>query len=88
MRNVLALAGWIDRLVTCIGRVGAWAVALLVLVTIFDILTRNASQSEWPWLRDLIARQQAWFGSTMLQELEWHLHTVLFTLCLGMVYLR
>lgn len=74
-------------LVVRTGRIAAWAGLALVLVTTFDVVARNLSQSEWAALRDAVAAQQAWMGSTKLQELEWHLHTVLFAFCLGWAYL-
>ena len=77
----------IRRFVEGTGRIAAWAGLALVLVTVFDVITRNFSQSDWGLLRDAVAEQQAWLGSTRLQELEWHLHTVLFAFCLGWAYL-
>ena len=59
-----------------------------MLVTVFDVVTRNFSQSSWDILRNLSSTQQKWFGSTLLQELEWHLHTVLFLFCLGYAYIK
>ena len=37
---------------------------------------------------DVITRRFLVLGSTKLQEGEWHLHAVLFLLCLGFAYLR
>lgn len=78
----------VAAVVAAAGRIAAWAGLALVLVTVFDVATRNLSQSGVAAMRDLAAIQQAWIGSTKLQELEWHLHTVLFTFCLGWAYLR
>lgn len=88
MRRLTRIADALDGLVVGIGRAAAWAVVALILVTVFDVITRNFSQSGFEAVRDLIALQQRWFGSTRLQELEWHLHTVLFAFCLGFAYLR
>lgn len=88
MVRIAAIARALDRIVVRIGRVAAWAGLLLVLVTIFDVATRNMSQSPWDWLRRASAAQQEIFGSTQLQELEWHLHTVLFLFCLGYAYVK
>lgn len=81
-------ARFLDRLIVRIGRVTAWAGLLLVLVTVFDVITRNMSQAPWEILQRFSAAQQALFGSTQLQELEWHLHTVLFLFCLGYAYVK
>ncbi|MDE0718889.1 MAG: TRAP transporter small permease subunit, partial [Rhodospirillaceae bacterium] len=36
---------------------------------------------------DVVSRRFFVLGSTKLQELEWHLHTVLFIFCLGYAFL-
>lgn len=70
------------------GRIAAWAGLALIAVTLFDVITRNLSQAAWQPLSDFAAWQQSAFGSTPLQELEWHLHTVLFLFCLGFAYVK
>jgi len=62
----------LDQVITKIGKIAAWAGLGLILVTIFDVVTR----------RFLV------LGSTKLQEAEWHLHVILFALCLGYAYLK
>ena len=88
MNYLFRLASKIENAVVRIGRIAAWAGLFLVLVTVFDVVTRNFSQSSWDILRNLSAAQQNWFGSTLLQELEWHLHTILFLFCLGYAYIK
>jgi TRAP-type mannitol/chloroaromatic compound transport system permease small subunit len=88
MHSILWISDAISRFVVRIGKIAAWAGLALILVTVFDVIMRQFSQSEWGLLRELVARQQDWFGSTKLQELEWHIHTVLFALCLGFAYLQ
>lgn len=88
MARLTNLATGLDRFVVRVGRIAAWAGLLLVLVTIADVTMRSATQSSWEFLRDLSAAQQRIFGSTALQELEWHLHTVLFLFCLGYAYIK
>lgn len=87
MRALVSIANVIDLIVTKVGKFFAWAGFLLIMVTIFDVLTRSFTQTSWESLRELIAWQQAEFGSTKLQELEWHFHTALFALCIGWTYL-
>jgi len=60
------------RLVSFIGKVGAWASILMILV----ILT------------DVVLRRYFVIGSAKLQELEWHLHGILFLTTLGYGYLE
>ena len=37
---------------------------------------------------DVVTRKFFVLGSTKLQEMEWHLHTLLFAFCLGYAYLK
>lgn len=62
----------IDRLLSRIARVAAWAGVALIGITIFDVVTRRFFV----------------LGSTKLQELEWHMHAVLFALLIGFAYLK
>jgi TRAP-type mannitol/chloroaromatic compound transport system permease small subunit len=84
---MIRLVERLDRFVVATGKFAAWAGVALVFVTIFDVVTREFTQSSWTTLRTFSEWQQSHFGSTMLQELEWHLHTVLFMLCLGWAYI-
>jgi TRAP-type mannitol/chloroaromatic compound transport system permease small subunit len=78
----------IDRAIARIAGIAAWAALALVAVTVFDVATRGLGQSSVAAFRDFSAWQQGWAGSTRLQEMEWHLHTILFLLCLGWAYAR
>lgn len=71
MEWLVRVSEFLDRAVTRTGRLAAWLGVLLMLVVVFDVVTR----------RFLV------LGSTKLQELEWHLHAVLFLFCLGFAYL-
>lgn len=62
----------LSRIVAGIGKAGAWAALALMLV----ILT------------DVILRRYFVIGSAKLQELEWHLHGILFLTTLGWGYLE
>lgn len=62
----------IDRLLSRIAKVAAWAGVALIGITIFDVVTRRFFV----------------LGSTKLQELEWHMHVVLFALLIGFAYLK
>lgn len=88
MERLTRIASALDKFVVSVGRIAAWAGLLLVLVTVGDVTMRSASQSSWDVLRTLSAAQQNFFGSTQLQELEWHLHSVLFLFCLGYAYVK
>jgi TRAP-type mannitol/chloroaromatic compound transport system permease small subunit len=62
----------VDRFVSFIGMAGGWLLFVLTAVVCFDVITRKFFV----------------FQSTFLQELEWHLHTVIFFLAIPMAYLR
>ena len=72
MQQLLALEKFLSRIVMGIGRAGAWIAIPLMVIILFDVITR----------RFLV------LGSTKLQEGEWHLHAMLFLLCMGFVYLK
>lgn len=72
MYFLLRVAEFLDRVVIGVGRVGAWMAIPLMIVIVFDVITRRFFV----------------LGSTKLQEGEWHLHAILFLLCIGMTYLK
>lgn len=72
MEVLVRVSEGLDRVIVKIGKVAAWAGLALILVTIFDVVTRRFFV----------------LGSTKLQELEWHFHVILFALCLGYAYLK
>jgi len=84
LRASNALRGVVDF----VGRLGAWFIVPLVLVTVVDVVGRKlvwraadgSVQGMQIWLTKYVSR---YFESTLLQELEWHLHTALFALVLG-----
>ncbi len=72
MELLIRVSEGLDRVIVKIGKIAAWAGLALILLTIFDVVTR----------RFLV------LGSTKLQELEWHFHVILFAFCLGYAYLK
>ncbi len=72
MKTILRLDALFNNTIIFIGRLAAWTSIGLIVVILFDVVTR----------RFLV------LGSTKLQELEWHIHAVLFMLCLGYAYLK
>lgn len=84
MRQLLRLSDFLELLCTVFGRVGAWLIVPLVLIIVYDVITRK-----------IVFIQQAVMNSplydflspTKLQEAEWHLHAVIFLLAYGMAYL-
>lgn len=61
----------LNRLICVIGRASTWAALALMAVVMFDVISRRFFV----------------LGSTKLQELEWHIHIILFAFCLAYGYL-
>ena len=71
---LLKLAGRIEAMLRWVAEGSGWLMVVLMVVICFDILSRK------------LGYQLPGMGSTRLQELEWHLHTVLFSAWLGWCY--
>lgn len=72
MRRVLSLSNALGRFVERVGMLAAWTALVLVVVIMFDVIGRHFFST----------------GSAKLQELEWHLHAILFMFCLGLGYVH
>lgn len=72
MNNLLKLSRAIDALLNALGRVASFALLGLVIIVVFDVVTRR-------FIR---------LGSTQLQEAEWHLHTILIMFFLGATFIH
>lgn len=83
-----ALRGVIDF----VGRWASWLAVPLVVITCIDVVARKLV---WHTADGGVNGMQIWltrnvsslFESTLLQELEWHVHTALFALVLGYGYI-
>lgn len=75
MSRLLLIADAIERALHTIAEWTGWLMVVLMVVICFDVLSRKAGF------------QIPGMGSTRLQELEWHLHTVLFAMWLGQCYI-
>jgi TRAP-type mannitol/chloroaromatic compound transport system permease small subunit len=76
MHMLLALSDRIDAVLRAVAHTCAWGFVILTGVITFDVFTRK------------MGIQVPGLGSTRLQELEWHLHAVIFCGWLGYVYVR
>lgn len=76
MSALLGVSDAIDRLLAKIAWLFGWLFVALVVVICWDVLTRK------------MGFQIPGFGSTPIQELEWHLHGLLFMFWLGYAYVR
>ena len=72
MQALVRLSDGIDKFLTVVAKISGWAAVALISITVFDVITRRFFV----------------LGSTRLQELEWHFHTILFMFLLGYAYLR
>lgn len=76
MQSLLNFSRTVDRLLERIARAIGWLFLALVVVICWDVLTRK------------VGFQLPGFGSTPIQELEWHLHAMLFLFWIGYAYVR
>ena len=74
MSPLTSMAVNIDRVLSFIAKIGAWLGVALVLVVCFDVVTRKLGINK---------KQVFGFNSTQVQETEYWLHTLLFSLTLG-----
>ncbi|MBM3645802.1 MAG: TRAP transporter small permease subunit [Alphaproteobacteria bacterium] len=72
---LIRVAGAIERALARFAEASGWLMVVLMLVICFDVVSRK------------LGFQMPGLGSTRLQELEWHLSTVLFTMWLGHCYI-
>ena len=77
--RLLNLSDALARFSERVGKIGSVFILPLVAVTIWDVAIRKVGGIQ-VWL---IENVSSYFGSTIVQELEWHFHTALFTLVLG-----
>ena len=82
-RSMLQASRDFDEGLSLIGHVAAYLFIPLMLIIAYDITQRKMLDFDSGFMDSAFA-----FSSTKLQELEWHIHAVLFTLCLAFCYLR
>ncbi|MEQ1718614.1 MAG: hypothetical protein ABL907_21955 [Hyphomicrobium sp.] len=80
LRGLLKISDAIDAVLGAIARFFAWGLLLLVLVIVFDVITRKFGFQLSLFGIDL--------GSTRLQELEWHIHSIVYLTWIGYCYIR
>ncbi|MGI9523923.1 MAG: TRAP transporter small permease subunit [Hyphomicrobiaceae bacterium] len=89
LRVAESLRAVVDRL----GKLASWLILPLVLITCFDVIIRKATirgdngELIFGVQYFLVNNVSELFGSTLLQELEWHFHTGLFALVLAYGYI-
>ncbi|MEQ9813045.1 MAG: TRAP transporter small permease subunit [Azospirillaceae bacterium] len=92
MQGLLKFSDGLAAIVIRIGKLAAWLAVLLIVVILYDVITRSIKSSSWiadvPWLLDFFNTVDPYISSTKLQELEWHIHGVLLLLCFGYAYVK
>ena len=83
MHALLKLSDAIGGFCAWIGKLAAWLAIPLAVIILIDVAGRKIIDV-YPQFTDTIF----YFGSTKLQEMEWHLHAILFLLCLGFAYVK
>jgi TRAP-type mannitol/chloroaromatic compound transport system permease small subunit len=86
--RTVRLAERLRRVVDFVGRWGSWLSLPVVIVTCVDVIARKLryiddagnTHSLQLWMKANVGQI---FESNILQEMEWHFHTGLFTLVLG-----
>lgn len=76
MGRMLKLSGAIDAVLYRVAMFVGWLFVACTVVIAFDVLSRK------------FGFQMPGMGSTRLQELEWHMHTALFSFWLGIAYVK
>lgn len=77
MQALLGLSAGIDRAISIAAKIGAWCGFVMIMVVCFDVVTRYFS-----------VPKPFGLNSTQIQEFEYWLHTILFTLVIGYAYTR
>jgi TRAP-type mannitol/chloroaromatic compound transport system permease small subunit len=80
MRGLLALSNGINTVLRTIAFAGSWFALACIFTICFDVVTRKFGLQ--------LSVGGIDFGSTRLQELEWHFHAMLFLTWIGYVYVK
>ena len=82
MMNLVRLSARLRAIVDFVGKTATFILIPLVLITVWDVFARKLV-----WIQIFMVENFGRiFESTLLQEMEWHLHTALFALVFGYAY--
>lgn len=85
MRQLLAISDVLARISYWAARVGSWLLVPLILVIVYDVVSRKIVFIQQivmnSWLYEYVS-------PTKLQEMEWHLHAIIFLLAYALAYLN
>lgn len=85
MMALLRIADVLHQFCKHVSRIGSWLLLVLIAVIVFDVITRK-----FGFAREFVETGPlgGFFSPTKLQELEWHLHAVIFLMSFGFAYLH
>ena len=91
--SAIHLSEGLRSIVDKFGRFGSWWIVPVVIITCFDVIARKAVWTNDEGIRVgiqiwLVENFGRFFDSTLLQEMEWHSHTILFAFVLGYGYIN
>ena len=78
-QTIINLSYFLKKYIEIVGKAGSFFILPLIFVTIWDVAMRKMGGAQY-WL---VTNFGDIFGSTKIQEWEWHFHTMLFTMVLG-----
>ena len=82
MQGLVSISEKLREIVNRAGRASTWLLVPLVIITMWDVVARKLV-----WIQIfMVANFGSFFESTLMQEMEWHLHTVVFCMVLGYGY--
>ncbi|MCP1335014.1 TRAP transporter small permease subunit [Futiania mangrovi] len=73
----------LEAFLQAIGRVASFLFIPLMIVIFYDVTQRKILEYDHDFTSSVF-----YFSSTKMQEMEWHIHAVLFLLCLAYAYLK
>ena len=85
MGFLLNLANVLDRIARSVGKAAGWIILALIFVIMFDVITRKVDVIRL-YFSDFTI-EYGYSISTIMQDLEWHLHGMLLLLTFGFGYL-
>lgn len=85
MATLLGIANVLDRIARRLGQLAGWLILPLILIIVFDVVTRKVDVIRLAFSE--VAINYGYSVSTILQDLEWHLHGVLLLMTFGFGYL-
>ena len=85
MNGMLKIADGLDSLVRRIGMGFAWLVVPLILIIVFDVVTRKLDFTRLMFSD--FTQQSGYSVSTILQDMQWHLHGAILLMSFGLGYL-